>query len=393
MRLATRGARSGLLLIAVTMTTPLGLSRLDGQEPPAAKPKHASSPTKQNYRIETIAGNGQPGDTPTSGALGSDVPVDLPFGVELGPDAALYITTVGSHRILRLDPVSGRVTSVAGTGRKGYSGDGGPAIRAQLNEPYEVRFDSRGNMLFVGMRNHVVRRVDAASGIISTLAGNGEPGDQGDGGPARHARFRNPHSITLDAADNIYIADISNHRVRRIDARSGLIETVAGNGSRGLPVDGGQATGQPLLTPQGIAIHDGHLWIASYRGHMVWSVELGTGVIRRVAGTGRQGFTGDGGDPLLATFDGPRGIFMSAAGLLYVVEGENNVIREIDTVQKTIRTIAGAGPKHHAYAGDGVPATTAPLSQPHGICVTQHGQLALSDTRNHRVRLLIPVAR
>src|SRR6266404_5506623 len=121
------------------------------------------------YRIETIAGNGTPGDTPAEGGLGRDLPVDLPFGVEYGPDAALYITTVGSHRVLRLDRKSGGVTSVAGNGRKGYSGDGGPATRAMLNEPYEVRFDSRGNMLVLEMQNHLIRRIDAKSAIISTL--------------------------------------------------------------------------------------------------------------------------------------------------------------------------------------------------------------------------------
>jgi DNA-binding beta-propeller fold protein YncE len=342
-----------------------------------------------NYRIKTIAGNGQPGDTPARGGPAGDVPVDLPFGVEYGPDAALYITTVGSHRVLRLDPKSGTLTSVVGNGRKGYSGDGGPAAQAALNEPYEVRFDSRGNMVIVEMQNHLIRRVDAKSGVISTLAGDGVSGDRGDGGPAKQARFHNPHSIALDESDNIYISDLSNHRVRRIDSQTHEIQTLAGNGAKGYPEDGGVAKTQALITPQGLAVHGGGLWIASFQGHVVWRLELSTGNIHRMAGTGRPGYSGDGGAPLQATFDGPRGVAMSRAGTLYVVEGENNVVRAFDTIGGSISTIAGAGPRQHVYAGDGVPAVGAPLWQPHGICLSRDGSLVLSDTKNHRVRALL----
>ena len=345
----------------------------------------------RTYRIDTLAGNGQPGDTTGPAPSARDVPVDLPFGVEQGPDGAVYITTVGSHRVLRYDPQSAKLTSVAGNGRRGYAGDGGRATEAMLNEPYEVRFDSRGNLLIVEMQNHIVRRVAAGSGVITTIAGDGVAGERGDGGPARRARFRYPHSITLDDQDNIYVSDIANHRVRRIDARSGRIETVAGNGQPGMPREHGLATAQPLLSPQGIAIHAGGLWIASFRGHVVWRLDLQTGRIRRVAGTGAKGYSGDGGQPLQATFDGPRGILMSAAGVLYVVEGENNIVRSIDTTGSTIRTIAGAGPRRHRYAGDGGAAVDAPLWQPHGICLLKDGTLVLSDTKNHRVRRLLPV--
>jgi DNA-binding beta-propeller fold protein YncE len=345
---------------------------------------------RPDYRIETIAGNGMAGDTPAEGGPGRDVAVDLPFGVEYGPDAALYITTVGSHRVLRLDRKSGNITSVAGNGRKGYAGDGGPATRATLNEPYEVRFDSHGNMLVLEMQNHLVRRIDAKSAVIATLAGDGTAGDRGDGGPASRARFHNPHSLALDDRDNIYIADQSNHRVRKIDAETGQIETLAGNGTRDYPEDGGVAKAQPLHSPQGLAVHAGSLWIVSVGANVVWRLDLTSGVIRRVAGTGRKGHSGDGADPLQATFDGPRGVAMSRDGTLYIVEGENNVIRTFDTVSGSIGTIAGAGPKQHAYAGDGIAAVKAPLWQPHGICISPDGSLVLSDTKNHRVRVLLP---
>jgi sugar lactone lactonase YvrE len=342
------------------------------------------------YRIQTLAGNGKAGDTP-SGGKATEVSVDLPFGVEHGPDGALYITTVGSHRVLRLERKSGQVTSVAGNGKKGYSGDGGPANQATLNEPYEVRFDSHGNMLILDMNSHVIRRVDARTGAITALAGDGVAGDRGDGGPARQARFRMPHSITLDDKDNVYVSDLGNHRVRRIDATSGQIDTRVGNGKGELPHDGGKARDEPFLTPQGLAVRGESLWIASVSGHSLWRLDLKRGTIHRVAGTGKRGHTGDGGAPLEATFDGPRGLTLSSSGTLYIAEGENNVIRAVDTVHGSIWTVAGVGPKQHRYGGDGMPAMQAPLWQPHGVCVGAKDTLIISDTKNHRVRLLEPI--
>jgi hypothetical protein len=343
------------------------------------------------YRIQTLAGNCRAGDIPENGGKAAEISLDLPFGVENGPDRALYITTVGSHRVLRLDRQSGRVTSVAGNGRKGYSGDGGPATKAMLNEPYEVRFDSRGNMLILEMKNHAIRRVDARSGTIATLAGDGVAGDRGDGGPARQARFRFPHSITLDDKDNLYVSDLGNHRVRRIDAISGRIESIVGNGKGELPQEGGNARDEPFLTPQGLAVRGENLWIASVSGHSLWRLHFKRGTIHRVAGTAKKGHTGDGGDPLMATFDGPRGMTLSPSGILYVPEGENNVLRAVDTRKRSIRTLAGVGPKQHRYGGDGIRATMAPIWQPHGVCLGDKGTLIISDTINHRVRLLVPI--
>jgi streptogramin lyase len=341
------------------------------------------------YDIETVAGNGQPGDLPAAGGKATEVPVDLPFGVENGQDGALYITAIGSHRVLRLDRKSGQVSSVAGSGRPGYAGDFGPATQALLNEPYEVRFDSRGNMLILEMRNHLIRRVDAKSGIITTLAGDGIAGDRGDGGPARAARFRNPHSFCLDRQDNIYVSDLSNHRVRRIDARTQKIEAIVGTGEKRLPTEGGRARSEPFLTPQGLATRGGTLWIASVSGHSIWRLDLKRGTLHRIAGTGTRGYTGDGGDPLLATLDGPRGMTLSQSGVLYVAEGENDVLRAIDTARRTIFTVAGVGPGERPFRGDGIPATEAPLRQPHGVCVERDGALIVSDTIHHRVRRLV----
>lgn len=328
--------------------------------------------------IDTVAGDGTPGK------------VGQPFGVEIGPDGGLYICEVENHLVRRLDLATGQLTTVAGSGQKGYAGDGGPATKALLNEPYEVRFDKAGNMLFVEMRNHVVRKVDAKSGTISTLAGTGQPGFGGDGGPAAAAQLNIPHSIALDKGDNVYIADIGNHRIRRVDAKSGVITTIAGNGQKEQPVAGGSAAGKPMIGPRALFIEVDTLWIALREGHSVWKMDLPSGVLAHVAGTGKRGYSGDGGPAAQATLDGPKGIAVGPDRAVYVVDTENHAIRRIDLATGTIGTIAGQGPKAKGGQGDGGPATAATMDRPHGICVGPDGVVYIGDTNNHRVRRVRP---
>lgn len=339
--------------------------------------------------IDTVAGTGKPDNNGGNGPA-LEVNIGDPFGVEIGPDGALYITEVRNHRVLRLDRKTGELTTVAGNGTKGYSGDGGPATKAQLNEPYEVRFDRDGNMIFVEMQNHVIRKVDAKTGIISTVAGTGKQGFGGDGGLATKAQFSNPHSIALDKDDNIYVADITNHRIRRIDAKTGVVTTIAGNGEKKLPVAGQSAEGKPMLGPRALFIRDGQLWIALREGHSVWRMNLSDGQLTHIAGTGKRGFTGDGGDPAVATFDGPKGIVVDGQDVVYVVDTENHAIRRIDTKKRVIDTIAGKGPKHAGGSGDGGPATEGTMNRPHGIGLDSEGTIYIGDTLNHRVRRVKP---
>jgi streptogramin lyase len=337
--------------------------------------------------IETIAGTGQPQDNGAAGRA-TDTNIGDPFGVEIGPDGALYICEVRNHRVRRLDLKTGQLTTAAGSGKKGYAGDGGPATAAELNEPYEVRFDRAGNMLFVEMQNHIIRRVDAKTGAISTVAGTGKKGYAGDGGPARQAQFFNPHSIALDADDNIYVADIGNHRIRRIDANNGLVTTIAGNGEKTLPRDGQTAAGQPLLGPRALFIDGPTMWIALREGHSVWRLDMPRGKLAHVAGNGKKGYRGDGGPAAQATFDGPKGIAVGPDKCVYVVDTENHAIRKIDPKAGTIQTIAGSGPKNKGDSGDGGPATDAKMDRPHGICVGPDGAVYIGDTLNHRVRIV-----
>ena len=335
--------------------------------------------------IDTIVGTGKPVD---NGAPGPAVKTNVgnPFGVELGPGGALFVCEVSNHRVWRMDPVSGKLAVAAGSGRQGYAGDGAAAADAVLNEPYEVRFDGRGNMFFVEMKNHLVRRVDAKSGRISTVAGTGTAGYGGDGGPATRATFRSPHSIALDGRGGLYIADIGNHRIRRVDLARGTVESIAGTGERKLPVDGATARGKPMLGPRALAIDGRTLWIALRQGHSVWALDLDRGTLRHVAGTGQKGYSGDGGPAQRATFNGPKGIAVGPQGNVYVVDTENQAIRRIDVRSGTISTVAGFGPTARGFAGDGGPATSAKLNRPHGICVGPDGTIYLGDSENHRVR-------
>jgi sugar lactone lactonase YvrE len=335
--------------------------------------------------IETIAGTGQASDG-GSGGKATETNIGNPFGVELGPGGALFITEVSNHRVRRLDLKTGELSTVAGCGRKGYAGDGGPATEALLNEPYEVRFDAEGNMYFVEMQNHLIRRVDARTGRISTVAGTGQPGYGGDGGPARQAQFRNPHSIALDGRGGLYVADIGNHRIRRIDLAAGTIESAAGTGERQMPRDGERAAGKPILGPRALSIDSRTMWIALREGNSVWRMDLDRGTLHHVSGTGKKGYSGDGGPPAEATFNGPKGIAVGPDGSLVVVDTENQVLRRIDVKRGTIETIAGSGPASRGYAGDGGPATKAHLNRPHGVCVGRDGTVYIGDSENHRVR-------
>lgn len=312
--------------------------------------------------------------------------VRSPFGVVVGPDQALYITEVGRHVISRLDRKTGHLRVVAGkAGEQGYDGDGGPATKARLFEPYEVRFDSQGNMYFVEMMNHLVRKVDPA-GRISTIAGTGTKGDSGDGGPAVEARFNRPHSIALDEhKQHLYVADIGNNRIRRIHLKGGTIETYSGGGKTRPGVEG-PIQGVKWNGPRALFIEGRTLWLALRGGHSVWRIDLNAKRYRHVAGTGKKGFRGDGGPARAATMNGPKGIAIGPKGNIFVVDTENQAIRMIDRQSGVISSIAGFGPEGRGYNGEGIPGTTAKMGRPHGLCVDANGVVYVGDTENHRVR-------
>ena len=322
--------------------------------------------------VDRIAGTGAPENNGDTGPAAT-TNIGEPFGVTIGPDGAIYITEVRHHRVRRLDPKTNQLTTVAGSGQRGYSGDGEPALKATLNEPYEIRFDADGNMFIVEMKNHIVRRVDRRSGTITTVAGTGQPGFSGDGGPATKAKLSQPHSIAIDRTGAIYIADIGNHRIRRVDPRYGIIESIAGNGERKPPRDGQVARDHMLVGPRALDIAGNTLWIALREGHSVWKMDLSDGILHHVAGAVQAGYSGDGGPALAAKFNGPKGIAIGPDGEVVVCDSGNNVIRQIDPKPGTVSTVAGGK------------SSSDKLSQPHGVAIAPDGAILIGDTMNHRV--------
>ncbi len=326
--------------------------------------------------VTTVIGTGEAGL--------SDMEVANPYGVILGPDGALYFCDLDNQRIRRLDLTTGRTTTIAGTGQRGYSGDGGPATDAALNMPHEIQFDTSGHLFIVERDSHAVRRVDAATGTISTVAGTGEAGFSGDGGPATAAQLRQPHSIAFDPQGRLLICDIGNHRIRRVDPATGLIETWAGTGEREPTPDGAPLAGTPLNGPRAMALDpDGNLYLALREGNAIYRIDLATRTIHHVAGTGDPGHTGDGGPATQATLGGPKGLAYQA-GRLYVADTENHVIRMIDVAEGIITTVLGDGER-----GDGPEADPlrCRLARPHGVFASAAG-LYVGDSEAHRIRLL-----
>lgn len=334
-------------------------------------------------QVQTVAGTGVSGMAGDNGpALAAEV--GNPYGLTIGPDGALYVGEINTHRVRRVDLATGRITTVAGTGEKGYSGDGGPATAAQLNEPYEVRFDQAGNLFIVEMQNAVIRKVDRASGIISTVAGTGTPGFSGDGGPATQAQFNQPHSIAFDAAGDLYVADIRNNRLRKIAMKTGVITTFSGTGEKAMAPDGASVRGAALNEPRAMDFDaKGDMYLALRAGNAVYRIDMRSLTLHHIAGTGQSGYEGDGGPAKQAKLSGPKGISIGPDGGVYIADTESHTIRRIDQLTGVITTVVGTGVR--ADGPDGDPLHCG-LARPHGVYVGNDGAVWIGDSENHRVR-------
>jgi hypothetical protein len=336
--------------------------------------------------IFTVAGTGEPGYAGDGGVARGAV-LNQPFDVALDRRGNLYFSEANNHCVRRIERGSGVITTVAGTGTEGYSGDGGAATKAALRSPYGIALDAADNLYIVDRLNACIRLVEASTGIIRTIAGTGEPGYAGDGGPATLARLQEPNDLALDGQGRLYIADVRDHRVRLVDLTSGIITTIAGTGEGASGGDGGPADRAPLFGPRALAFGPtGDLYICLRNDHKVRKVDRRTGVIHTVAGTGDKGYAGDHGPAQRATFNGPKEIAVDGRGHIYLVDTENHCIRRIDAADGIVTTIAGTG--QAGGSGDGGVATGATLKRPHGACVDASGNIYIGDSENHRVRLV-----
>ncbi|WP_439145174.1 RICIN domain-containing protein [Streptantibioticus silvisoli] len=305
-----------------------------------------------------------------------------PYEVLVDSTGALYVSEFGNHRVRKIT-ADGKIRTIAGTGPKGFGGDCGPAVSAQLNTPRGMAVDSMGTVYIADSENHRVRKV-TADGRIHTVAGTGTKGFGGDGGPATAAQLDNPSGVTVDSTGILYVAELNNRRVRQITPE-GKISTVAGTGTEGSDGDGGPAASAQLNRPRGVVVgRAGELYIADAGSHQVRKI-TSDGKIHTVAGTGTKGFSGDGGPATAAQLDNPFGLVVDSIGTLYIADFGNNRVRKVTTDGK-ISTVAGNGTK--GFGGDGGPAASAQLNNPIGLALDRAGTLYIADHVNHRVRKL-----
>ncbi len=313
------------------------------------------------------------------------VPVLLPSAIVFDSAGDLYLADAASHVIRRVTP-AGVTSTIAGTGMQGFSGDNGPATAAMLDSPQGLALDNGNNLYFSDTHNHRIRKVNLVTGIVISIAGGGTPGFSGDNGPAAAAALNLPIALATDGSNNLYIADTGNQRIRRVDAATGIMTAVAGNGTQGFAGDNGPATSASIDSPAGLAISGGSLYLADSHNHRIRKVDLTSGLITTLAGTGTLGFSGDGAVASGAALALPRGITFDSSGNLYLADTENHRIRVITAATGAISTVAGNGTQ--GFSGDGGPAVSASLDSPNAVALPPSTLLTLTDTGNQRIRQL-----
>lgn len=345
---------------------------------------------RQSWIITTAAGTGRSGYA-GDGGRARDATLNGPFDLAFDPAGNLYFADTFNHRIRRIEAKTGAIASIAGCGEAGYAGDGGPARDACLNEPYGIVLDDAGSLYIADRHNHAVRRVEAGSGIITAFAGNGAAAYGGDGGPANAAGLVEPNGLALDPAQrHLFIADVADHRVRIVDLADGTIATFAGTGVGVHDGDGGQAREAGVFGARAVKVApDGTVYILERQGSSLRAVNPKSGVITTLAGTGARGYAGDGGPAAAAVFDAPKEMALDPSGDILIVDTENHAIRRIEWASGLVTTIAGG---RQGGGGDGGPAIEAGLDRPHGAVVGPDGAIYIGDTNNHRIRKLTPAA-
>lgn len=349
----------GLLLTVAIVLTALAAVRAD------------------NTVLVAGGGEGEEGGPANRARLGS------PFGVDFDVAGNLYFVEIDGHRVCRIDK-GGILTRIAGTTRRGSGGDGGPPLAAEFNSLHNLAIAASGDIYLADTLNHRVRKIDRASGLITTVAGTGEKGFSGDGGPATQASFSGIYCVSLDPrGERLLLADLDNRRIRAVDLRAGIVRTVAGNGEKAIPADGAAAANSPLVDPRAVAADaHGNVYVLERSGHALRLVDP-QGRIRTVVGTGQRGATGDGADARQATLNGPKHLCLDQDGGVIIADTENHLIRKYLPSDGKIVRLAGSGKK--GAGGVPGPPLEVELSQPHGVFVHPGGHLYIADSSNYRI--------
>lgn len=325
--------------------------------------------------VQVIAGNGKAGFSAEQ--------LSSPFGLVVGPDDGLYFAEYGNHTVRRLDLKTRKLTTIAGTGEAGYSGDRGPAESARLHSPHDLCFDRNRNLYIADTFNHTVRRRDAKTGVLTTVAGTGKPGFGGDGGPAASALLNQPTGLAFDKMGRLIVCDTANHRLRRIDLKTNTIETIAGTGERKAAMDGAALAQTPLNGPRAIAAgKGGELYIALRDGNQLYRIDGKEQQLEWIAGTGDKGFAGEDAVATMAKLNGPKGLAASGRSVL-VADTENHAIRVVELRTGKARTLLGQGGRRGTTLSDD--PLKCLLNRPHGVWAQPDGTVYVSDSENHRI--------
>lgn len=334
-------------------------------------------------RVVLVAGGG----TASGAASALEARLNTPFGVDFDAVGRLNFVEMNGQRVCRIDP-QGQLTVIAGNGQKGYSGDGHPATQAQFNLLHNLSISPQGDIYLADTGNRVVRKIDSQTGLISTIAGTGEKGFSGDGGPAVKAKFGGIYCVTVSPDGKLlYLVDLDNRRIRVVDIQSGSVETVAGNGQSGVPLNHTPARDQPLVDPRAVmADKTGRVYVLERGGHALRVVDE-QGQITTIVGTGKKGHSGDGGPAIKATLNGPKHLCLDRDGTVLIADTDNHTIRRYDPETGQIDRVAGTGKV--GTKGVGGPPDQVELNQPHGIYLHPSGDLYISDSHNHRILKIV----
>jgi sugar lactone lactonase YvrE len=334
-------------------------------------------------RIVLVAGSG----TSTVAAPAKEAKLVAPFGIDFDKTGSVFLVELEGGRVLSIDP-RGILTTIGGTKEKGNQGDGGPAKDASFNGMHSLAIGPDGTVYLADTWNNRIRTYDPKTGKIAAFAGTGEKGYSGDDGPAAKAKFGGIYSVAFDAlGKNIILTDLDNRRVRKIELASGIVTTVAGNGEKGVPADGAEAAKSPLVDPRAACFDSkGNVYVLERSGNAL-RVVTPDGKIRTVVGTGKAGATGDGGDAINATLNGPKHLCADKEDNIIIADTENHLIRKYLPKEGKIIRLAGSGKK--GTAGVEGPPLAVELNQPHGVYLHPSGELYIVDSSNNRVLKIV----